>query len=117
MRLIPWPKESKRARWNSWIAIAAGLTFLSFQVLPKALAHGFNANRVRITRIPAGKYRVIIAYSHVEVGEYREAHVDFDSKDEAVATYQQLVQGADFFLGDIKKTIHFHTPPQKNVPY
>jgi hypothetical protein len=83
----------------------------------RANAHGFNANRVRIMRTLSGKHRVIIRYSHVEIGEYREAHVDFDTEVEAIAAYQQLAQGADFFLGDITKSLHFHKPPQKNVPY
>lgn len=80
-------------------------------------AHGFNANWVHILRVDNGKYRVIIRYTHNEIGEYREAYVDFDKKEEAIKAYQDLAGGADFFLGDVKKSIHFHNPPQKNKPY
>lgn len=89
---------------------------LSILLAPNALAHGFNANFVQISRLLNGKFRVTIQYTHVEVGEYRQAHVDFDSKEEAIKTYQDLAQGADFFLGDLKKSIHFHNPPEKNKP-
>jgi hypothetical protein len=82
-----------------------------------AMAHGFNANWVHITRLPSGVYRVLIKYTHVEAGEFREAHIDFAKKQEALDAYQKLVQGADFFLGDVKKSIHFHTPPEKPDPY
>ncbi|NBX18402.1 MAG: hypothetical protein EBR09_13675 [Proteobacteria bacterium] len=80
-------------------------------------AHGFNANHADIVKTFGRKYRVIIKYTHVEAGEYREAHIDFDKKEEAVKAFQDLVKGADFFLGDIKKSIHFHTPPESNSPY
>lgn len=60
---------------------------------------------------------MIIKYTHNEVGEYREAIVEFDSKEEAIKVFQDLAKGADFFLGDVKKSIHFHNPPQKNKPY
>ena len=82
-----------------------------------ALAHGFNADWVQITRLPTGKYRVIIKYTHVEAGEFREAHADFSKKEEAIEVYQKLAQGADFFLGNIKESVHFHKPPEKNSPY
>lgn len=104
----------------SHFIITSSITFLAaftFAQVPTAFAHGFNANRVQIMRLLNGTYRVVIQYTHVEVGEYREAHVDFEKKDEAIKAYQDLVQGADFFLGDMKKTIHFHTPPQKNKPF
>jgi hypothetical protein len=80
-------------------------------------AHGFNANYVDIVKTFGRKYRVIIKYTHVEAGEYREAHIDFEKKEDAVKAFQDLAKGADFFLGDIKKSIHFHTPPEGNSPY
>lgn len=83
----------------------------------RARAHGFNANHVDIVKTYGRKYRVIIRYTHVEVGEYRVAHIDFDNKEEAIKAFQDLAKGADFFLGDIKKSIHFHTPPESNSPY
>lgn len=83
----------------------------------EAFAHGFNANWVDIKKIPGRKYRVVIKYTHVEVGEYRDAHIDFDNKEDAIKAYQDLAQGADFFLGDVKKSIHFHKETEKNKPY
>jgi hypothetical protein len=83
-----------------------------------ALAHGFNADRVKILYVPADRvYRVTIRYTHVAVGEYREAHIDFKKRTEALKTYWDLVNGADFFLGDIKEGVHFHEPVLKNKPY
>lgn len=80
-------------------------------------AHGFNANFVDIVKTFGGKYRVIIKYTHVELGEYREAFIDFDKKADAIKAFEDLARGADFFLGDVKKSIHFHTPPEKQNPY
>ena len=117
MTLIPRWAVAKRARWKIQLIAAVLLPATLGANTTDAHAHGFNANRVRINRMPTGLYRVNIAYTHVEVGEYREAHVDFNDKAAAIAAYQQLAQGADFFLGDLKKSIHFHTPPQKNAPY
>ncbi|MBX9702952.1 MAG: hypothetical protein K2X39_02240 [Silvanigrellaceae bacterium] len=82
-----------------------------------AFGDGFNANWVDIVRLNNGKYRVIIKYTHVEIGEFREAHVDFDSKEKAIDIFQKLAKGADFFFGDIEKTVHFHSTPEKNTPY
>lgn len=91
---------------------------LAFTSLPNSShAHGFNANHVDIVKTFGRKYRVIIKYTHVEVGEYREAHIDFDKKEEAIKAFQDLAKGADFFLGDVKNSIHFHTPPESNSPY
>lgn len=130
MRLIPRPTVSKRPRWKLLVAAAllvlvhpwppTGLTQAPLNSLASsnAFAHGFNANHVRIVRAPAsGKYRVIISYTHVEIGEYREAFADFTTKQEAIDFYQQLAQGADFFLGDVSKSVHFHTPPARNAPF
>jgi hypothetical protein len=80
-------------------------------------AHGFNANFVDIVKTFGGKYRVIIKYTHVEVGEYREAHIDFSDREEAIKSFQDLVRGADFFLGDVKNSIHFHNPPEQTQPF
>lgn len=90
---------------------------VSLLIQTKAEAHGFNANHVDIVKTFGRKYRVIIKYTHVELGEYREAHIDFEKKEDAIKAFQDLVKGADFFLGDVKKSIHFHTPPEGNSPY
>ena len=130
MRLIPRRTLSKRPRWKLLATVAAfTLVFPDalfdlpevkkpYDMSSGAQAHGFNANRVRIAYVPAsGKYRVTIEYTHIEVGEYREAFAEFETKEAAIAAYQQLAQGADFFLGEVQKSIHFHTPPQKNSPF
>lgn len=96
------------------LIICAVLVILDVSI---AHAHGFNANKVQITRLENGKYRVIINYTHVEVGEYRQAYADFDKKKDAMKAYQDIANGADFFLGDIGKSIHFHNPPEKNKPF
>ncbi len=83
-----------------------------------ALAHGFNADRVKILYVPADNvYRITIRYTNVEVGEYREAVVNFKKRLDALKVYEDLVNGADFFLGDVKESVHFHTPVQQNNPY
>lgn len=80
-------------------------------------AHGFNADRVIIDKLPNGYYRIIIKYTNIEIGEYREAHADFKKYEEAQKLFNMLIKGADFFLGDITKSVHFHNPPEKNNPY
>lgn len=100
------------------LRLALSLCALAFTSVPEpSLAHGFNANHVDIVKTFGRKYRVIIKYTHVEVGEYREAHIDFDKKEEAIKAFQDLAKGADFFLGDVKNSIHFHNPPETNSPY
>lgn len=99
------------ARLALGIALASCLSGINL-----AQAHGFNANHVDIVKTFGRKYRVIIRYTHVELGEYREAHIDFDKKDDAIKAFQDLAKGADFFLGDIKNSIHFHNPPESNTP-
>jgi hypothetical protein len=90
----------------------------TFVAWNSAMAHGFNADRVKILYVPADRvYRVTIRYTHVEVGEYREAHIDFKKRLEALKVYWDLVNGADFFLGDAKDSVHFHETVQKNKPY
>jgi len=95
------------------------LTFLiptlSFWCI-NASATGFSANWVDIMILPNGKYRIIIKYTNLRVGEYREAYVDFESKKEAIEVFQKLALGADFYWGD-RKTIHFHPLPDKPNPY
>ncbi len=82
----------------------------------KALPDGFSANWVDIMILHNGKYRVIIKYTNLRIGEYREAYVDFVSKKEAIEVFQKLALGADFYWGS-HKTIHFHDSPDKLKPY
>ena len=77
---------------------------------------GYSANWVDIMILHNGKYRVIIKYTNLKIGEYREAYVDFDSKKEAIEVFQKLALGADFYWGD-RKTIHFHDKIEKPKPY
>ncbi|MEY4066497.1 MAG: hypothetical protein RIR26_2705 [Pseudomonadota bacterium] len=94
------------------------LTFITTALLPQwSFPHGFNANYVDIVKTNSRKYRVIIKYTHVEIGEYREAFIDFDDKTAAIKAFQDLARGADFFLGDVKNSIHFHTPPEQQKPF
>lgn len=79
-------------------------------------AEGFTANWVDIVRLNNGQYRVLIKYSNVEVGEYREAFVDFTSKKDAIEIFQKLAKGATFFWGDSKK-IYFPKETEKLRPY
>lgn len=103
-----------RARTCFFVLALAGY----FQITHSAFAHGFNANHVNIIRTTNGKYRIVIRYTHIEVGEYREAHIDFTNREEALKVYWDLAKGADFFLGnDAKNIVHFHTEPPKNNPY
>lgn len=90
--------------------------FLFLIFPPKAFSDGFSANWVDIMILHNGKYRVIIKYTNLRIGEYREAYVDFVSKKEAIEVFQKLALGADFYWGS-HKTIHFHDTPDKLKPY
>jgi len=80
-------------------------------------AEGFTANWVNIVRLESnGRYRVIIKYTNLQVGEYREAFVDFTSKKEAIDVFQKIAKGATFFWGDSKK-IYFPKEAEKLKPY
>jgi hypothetical protein len=108
---------SAKCSFLRMFALAAVL-LCSIFVQESAFAHGFNADRVKILYVPADRvYRITIRYTHVEVGEYREAHIDFKKRLDALKVYWDLVNGADFFLGDAKDSVHFHEPVQKNKPY
>lgn len=97
--------------------VTLGLTMCTgLLAVNDARAHGFNANHVDIVKTFGRKYRVIIRYTHVELGEYREAHIDFDKKEDAIKAFEDLAKGADFFLGDVKNSIHFHNPPESGTP-
>lgn len=80
-------------------------------------AHGFNANFVDIVKTFGGKYRVVIKYTHVELGEYREAFVDFEKKDEAIKIFQDLARGADFFWVTSRIRFTFIILQKKQQPF
>lgn len=81
-----------------------------------AFSSGFTANWVDIQRLNNGKIRVIIKYTNLGIGEYREAFVDFDSKKEAIEVFQKLAKGATFYWGD-SKNIYFPKEADKANPY
>jgi hypothetical protein len=87
-------------------------------VFPQQVCYsqGFSANWLNIMRLNNGKYRVIVKYTHLRVGEYREAYIDFTSKKEAIDVFQKLVLGADFYWGP-GKSIHFHKQEDVAKPY
>lgn len=87
-----------------------------FAIFNHSIANSFSANWVDITHLYNGKYRVIIKYTNLKIGEYREAFIDFESKKEAIEIFQKLALGADFYWGD-NKTILFNKDPQKLRPY
>ncbi len=101
---------------QKFLIIFISILFISIPFNPKSYAEGFSANWVDIMILHNGKYRVIIKYTNVQIGEYREAYVDFESKKEAIEVFQKLALGADFYWGD-RKTIHFHKTPDKPKPY
>jgi hypothetical protein len=114
-----WPmslsiKEQRLCSRSARGVLACGI-FLWF-VTSTAFAHGFTADTVDIKRLPSGKYRVFISYTHLQIGEYREAHIDFVDKNAAIEAFQKLVKGAEFFRGDAK-SIHFHDGPEVKQPY
>lgn len=80
-------------------------------------AHGFNANSVKMVYLPNGFYRVVIKYTHIPIGEYREAHADFKKHSEASKFARDLINGADFFLGKITTSVHFHKDENKPNPF
>ena len=91
------------------------LLFLWIHCSP-AFAEGFTANWVDIVQLNNGYYRVIIKYTNLEIGEYREAYVDFTSKKGAIDVFQKLAKGATFFWGD-SKSIYFPKEAEKLRPY
>ena len=95
--------------WTAALCMATALHTAAF-------AHGFTADAVDIKRLPDGKYRVIIHYTHLQIGEYREAHIDFKEKEKAIEAFRKLVEGAEFFRGPAE-TIHVHETPTGKVPY
>jgi hypothetical protein len=105
-----------------WVKVFAKF-FLSSLALAalmagQALGHGFNADKVKILYVPADNlYRITIRYTNIEVGEYREAIIHYRNRTEALKVYWDLVNGADFFLGNVKESVHFHENVPKNNPY
>jgi YHS domain-containing protein len=66
-----------------------------------------------------GKYRVIIRYTDLSIGEYRRAHIDYHAKDKlkAIKDFQALARGADFYFGSSPKAIRFQDKPSKLKPF
>lgn len=113
------PKKLKRFQKPSRGGLAVlGLTaWLSLWFAPThAEAHGFTADVVDIKRMMNGKYRIIIFYTHLQVGEYRRAQIDYDNAQKATEDFQKLVRGAEFFIGKAAN-IHFHEKAEEPKPY
>jgi hypothetical protein len=96
--------------------VTKGLVLIGMTLSATANAHGFTADAVDIKRLPNGKYRVLIAYTHLQIGEYRQAHIDFKEKAKAIEAFENLVRGAEFFRGSAE-SIHFHDGPEVKEPY
>ena len=94
--------------------------FLSFILLfLHSSLFSYTADWVDIKREITGKYRVIIRYTDLSVGEYRRAHIDYHAKDKlkAIKDFQDLARGADFYFGSSPKTIKFQDKPSKLKPF
>jgi hypothetical protein len=76
----------------------------------------FTANYISIMLTNEGKYRIIIHYINLDIGEYREAFVDFKSRKEAIQSYEKLEKGADFFIGK-NNQIYFLKEDYLKDPY
>jgi hypothetical protein len=100
-------------------AIYIFLTVLSAQIslTQTANADGFNADNVKLSKEANGAFKITVWYTHLQIGERRQAHMDFTSLKEATDFYIKLRNGADFFLGDPKKGIHFHNQPIEKSPW
>ncbi len=92
------------------------LFYIIFCITTPAYTIGFTADWVDIVQINNGVFRVFIKYTNLQIGEYREAYVDFTSKKEAVEVFQKLAKGATFFWGNSKK-IYFPKEIEKPKPY
>ena len=101
------PKHQKKSLVSCRIFLLI-ILLITELLQTQAQAHGFTANKIRLTRDLNGEYRITIWYTHISIGEFREASISTKSKMEAEKIFEQLKAGAEFFLGDIKKTMHFH---------
>ena len=90
--------------------------FVILQISRSAFAEGFTANWVDIYRLKNGTYRVIVKYTNLSIGQYRESFADFKTKKEAVDVFEKLALGATFYLGSSQK-IFFFKEPDKLTPY
>jgi hypothetical protein len=80
--------------------------------MPKS-AWSLSANKVWFQFLDTGRYRVSISYTVPALKEFREAHVEYDSKEEAEKVYWLLVKGADFYI-DHSNKVKFE--PVKTAP-
>ena len=97
-------------------AIIKKFLLLLFCFIPLNL-FAFSANWVDISRRMNGIYRVTIWYTHLTVGEYRIAIIDFRKSTEAIETFRKLARGADFYFGDSKTQITFQEKKTEVKPY
>ena len=83
-----------------------------------AYGQSFSADWVDIHRLARGVYRITIRYTNLQLGEYREAYVDYRSKQKAIDVFTKLASGADFYWGT-DGAIAFAPQPDPNAlqPY
>ncbi len=87
------------------------LLFIGFMnIIVPSVVFGYTANSIKLEMMEKGGYRVYINYTIPEIQEFREAFVEFRSKKEADDFYNEILQGADFFLKDPEKNRFSPTP-------
>ncbi len=74
------------------------------------------ANKVWMEFRSNGRYRVFVNYTVPEQRQFREAYVDFSTKQEAERFFFDLVRGADFSIPNAKDR-KFTTAPLKADPW
>lgn len=95
------------------------LCLLSIPLMPICLpgiAAAYTANKVWVSRLMNGTFRVSIEYTIPALKERRLAYTDFGSEKEAQEFYWDVVRGADFFI-DRPKARRFENPPPRPQPW
>ncbi len=99
----------KKIKFLSWI--------IFFVLLSPAYAHtGFTADKIFIHQLPSGNYLITIQYTNLDIGEFREAKVQFKLYDDAIIVYKKLVNGAQFYWGDSKNIQFIEEKIKKEQP-
>jgi hypothetical protein len=101
-------------RQRALISIARFLCLAVLLLGAEALA--YTANKVWVSRLINGTYRVTVEYTVPALQERRTAYTDFHSEQAASAYYWDLVRGADFYH-DSPEARRFENPPAKPNPW
>lgn len=75
-----------------------------------SMAMAYTANQVSFEFRPQGIYRVYLYYTAPALKEYREATVEFVSRQKAEKFYYDVLRGADFYINDQGKTEFTNEP-------